>query len=253
MSFPATVVSAADLCPGMRRLVLHVPGLDADLPYADHYVKLEFPAQAEPAEDRPALRSYTVRGWDPAARELTLDFVVHGAEGLAGPWARDARPGDPICLRGPGGKWAPDTGAADVLLVGDEAAAPAIARALELAPAGARVRVFVEVADADHQIPLPATDAEVSWVHRGDAAPGVPLLRAVQAYAVPTDHEHFSAFVHGNADMIKDVRRWLFVEHGVPKDRVSISGYWRHGLTDEQWRAQKKEFNARMEAEEQGA
>ena len=49
--------------------------------------------------------------------------------------------------------------------------------------------------------------------------------------------------------MVRDLRRHLFVERGVPREAVSISGYWRRGMTDEQWRATKKEFNAQMEAD----
>lgn len=238
----ATVVSATDLCAGMRRVVLHVPGLEPELPHADHYVKLVF---------GDLQRTYTIRAWDAAAHEMTLDFVVHGDEGLAGPWARDARPGDRIELRGPGGKWAPPATATRVLLVGDEAAAPAICRALELAPPAADVQAFIEVADPAHEMPVPDTGARVTWVHRGDNVPGMALCHAVRAYALPQDTDTFSAFVHGNADMIKDVRRWLFGEHGVPKERVSISGYWRFGMDDEAWRASKKQFNAELEAAEQ--
>ncbi|GAA3150084.1 hypothetical protein GCM10020001_087120 [Nonomuraea salmonea] len=51
----------------------------------------------------PRLRTYTVRAWDPDALELTLDFVVHGDEGLAGPWAAQAAPGDELIMLGPGG------------------------------------------------------------------------------------------------------------------------------------------------------
>ncbi|GAB3710794.1 siderophore-interacting protein [Mariniluteicoccus flavus] len=241
-----TVVAAGDLCPGMRRLVLHVPDLDPDLPHSDHYVKLVF---------GDCTRTYTIRAWDAATHEMTLDFVVHGDEGLAGPWARDAEPGATIELRGPGGKWAPEPGLSHLLLVGDESAIPAIARALELVDPTTSAAVFLEVDDAEHRVPLPATHADVTWVHRRDhgltAAPGMALAHAAQAYAdFPDDWQRFGAFVHGNADMIKDVRRWLFVDHGVPKERVSISGYWRYGLSDEAWRATKKEFNAQMEAEE---
>lgn len=237
----ATVVEAGDLCEGMRRVVLHVPGLDADLPHADHYVKLVF---------GDVLRTYTIRAWDPSTHRMTLDLVVHGDAGVAGPWARDVEPGATIDLRGPGGAWGPQPDDTHLLLVGDEAAAPAIARAMELAPEGCDVEVFVEVADAAHEIPLPETGARVTWVQRGDNVPGMALAHEARAYALPDDTSGFRAFVHGNADMIKDVRHWLFVELGLPKDRVSVSGYWRHGMSDEQWRATKKEFTAQLEAEE---
>ncbi|WRL65744.1 siderophore-interacting protein [Blastococcus brunescens] len=52
-------------------------------------------------------RTYTVRAWDAETGELTIDFVHHGDEGLAGPWAAAAQPGDVIQLMGPGGAYAP--------------------------------------------------------------------------------------------------------------------------------------------------
>lgn len=60
------------------------------------------------------------------------------------------------------------------------------------------------------------------------------------------------AFVHGNAEMIKDLRRFLLVEQGLPRDRVSISGYWRTGQKEDAWQAGKGDFVAQMEREEDG-
>ena len=88
---------------------------------------------------------------------MAIDFVVHGDAGLAGPWAATAEAGDSIGFFGPGGAYAPDPAAPAHLLVGDEAALPAVAAALEALPQDAAADVYVEVADADHQIPL-ATD-----------------------------------------------------------------------------------------------
>ena len=47
-----------------------------------------------PREQWPFTRTYTVRWVDPVAQELAIDFVIHGDEGLAGPWAASAQPGD---------------------------------------------------------------------------------------------------------------------------------------------------------------
>ena len=46
-----------------------------------------------PPEQQPVLRTYTVRRVDPQAREILVDFVVHGDEGIAGPWAASVEPG----------------------------------------------------------------------------------------------------------------------------------------------------------------
>src|SRR3954466_93637 len=108
----------------MIRVVLGGEGL-AGFPagaFTDHYVKLLFPpagatygapfdveqVRAElPAEQWPMTRTYTVRAWDAGAGELTIDFVWHGDEGVAGPWAATAAPGDRIQFFGPGGGYAP--------------------------------------------------------------------------------------------------------------------------------------------------
>ena len=143
----AQVMSTQQLTPSLVRVVLGGDGLrDFAMPATtDAYVNLAFPpadapyaAPFDPAEVReahprelwPARRRYTVRSWDPSARELTLDFVVHGDVGVAGAWASSARPGDLLVLEGPSGGYHPDPEADWHLMVGDESALPAIAASL---------------------------------------------------------------------------------------------------------------------------
>src|SRR5919198_2097459 len=113
------------LTPHMIRVVAGGPDLAAfpDTPYTDRYVKLLFPRdgvsypepfdadtiRAEmPREHWPITRTYTLRAFDVARQLITIDFVYHGDEGFAGPWAASARPGDVLRLLGPGGAYAPD-------------------------------------------------------------------------------------------------------------------------------------------------
>ncbi|GAA3429198.1 siderophore-interacting protein [Streptosporangium sandarakinum] len=260
------VVRVERLTPHMIRVVLGGDGLAGFEAgeFTDHYVKLLFPpagvAYPEPfdlaavqrdlpREQWPTTRTYTVRAWDPVARELTLDFVHHGDSGLAGPWAARVRPGDEIHFLGPGGAYAPDPEAGWHLMAGDESALPAIAAALERLPATARAHVFLEVAGPEEEQPLnhPA-DAEIVWLHRGDAPVGEALVAAVRALDFPEGEPH--VFVHGEAGFVRDLRRHLRAERGLPLSRLSISGYWRAGRDDESWRATKKEWNRRIEEEE---
>ncbi|MEV4469663.1 siderophore-interacting protein [Nonomuraea salmonea] len=233
----------------------------------DHYVKLVFPyedvdyprpfsmktcRETMPRAHWPRLRTYTVRAWDPDALELTLDFVVHGDEGLAGPWAAQAAPGDELIMLGPGGGYAPDPDAAWHLLVGDESALPAIAAALEALPEGAPAHVFVEVDAPEDELKLEtAADAHITWLYRGGRPVGEPLVAAVRALEFPGGDVH--AFVHGEAGFVKELRRFLRLERGVGLDRLSISGYWRLGVDDEAWRAVKSDWNRQVEAEEAAA
>ncbi|MFJ9942393.1 siderophore-interacting protein [Streptomyces erythrochromogenes] len=263
----AVVVRTERLSPHMVRLVLGGEGL-ADFgagEYTDHYVKLLFapegvtyPAPWDlerirgdfPRAQWPRQRAYTVRHWDPVHLELTLDFVVHGDEGLAGPWAARAQPGELVRFLGPGGAYAPDPAAGWHLLIGDESALPAIAAAMERMPLGARVHAIVEIDGPADELKIATPDGITPlWLHRGDRPVGEAIVETVQAMEFPSTDVH--AFVHGEAGFVKDLRRHLRLERGIPRERLSISGYWRLGETDEGWRAIKRDWNATVEQEQE--
>ncbi|HEY5820918.1 MAG TPA: siderophore-interacting protein [Propionibacteriaceae bacterium] len=265
----AVVVRTERLTPAMIRVVFTGTDLAgmSELEYTDHYIKILFPPAGadytwpfdpdairltHPPELWSVTRTYTVRSYDAATNELAVDFVVHGDEGLAGPWAASAEPGAEIGFFGPGGGYAPDPQAHAHLLIGDEAAIPAIAAALERVPADVPAQVFLEVGSvSDHQA-LPESEAtNVTWVHRGGKPYGLALAEAVRG-ADLTEGD-VQVFVHGNADMVRDLRRFFFVERRCDRERVSISGYWRTGHTEDRWQSSKRDFNEQMEAEEQVA
>src|SRR5699024_9605660 len=81
-------------------------------------------------DELPLRCTYTVHSVDHASKTLKMDFVIHGADGLAGPWAEHAKVGDLLQFSGPGGKYRPDPEADWHLLAGDEAAIPAIGAVL---------------------------------------------------------------------------------------------------------------------------
>ncbi|ROR97091.1 NADPH-dependent ferric siderophore reductase [Salana multivorans] len=284
----AQVVEKSWVSPHLVRLVLAAPGGGplSELPgneFADAYVKVVLPPRgvtlpwpydaAElretlPPEQWPVMRTYTIRSFDGV--HLTLDFVVHGDEGIAGPWARDVEPfgeGSLVQLRGPGGAYSPDLDADHHLLVGDASALPAIAVALERLPSGASADVVVEVEDAADEIELPTlASATVRWVHAACSSlpPGEEIVAVVRSLRLPgsgDDDEGATAasgldvhaFVHGEAGWVKELRSHLRFERGVPRERLSISGYWRRGVDDEQWRESKREWNAQVEATELAA
>jgi NADPH-dependent ferric siderophore reductase len=250
----------------MHRVVLGGEGL-ADFAAdtcSDHYVKLLFPAggatypepfdmerirEEFPREQWPVTRTYTVRHWDAEHRELTLDFVIHGDEGLAGPWAASVQPGETVRFNGPGGAYTPDPTADWHLFAGDESALPAIARSLEVLPDGATAYAFIEVSGPEEEQKIDS-DVEVVWLHRGDRPVGEALTEAVRALDFPEGRVH--AFVHGEAHCVKQLRHLLRVEREIAREDLSISGYWRLGHNEDGWQASKRDWNARIEAEQEG-
>lgn len=232
------------------KLVFAPPGVSYPEPFDVDAVRREFPR-----EQWPHTRTYTVRSLDRAAGELTIDFVYHGESGLAGPWAANARPGDPLRLLGPGGAYAPSPAADWHLLVGDETAVPAIAAALERMPPGAVVHAFVQAENEADRLELrTAADLRLTWLYREDVAPDRvdgQLLDAVSGLTFPPGAVH--AFVHGEAAAVKLLRRHLLDERGVPRDALSVSGYWRRGRDEDGFRRDKAAERAAAEAARAGA
>jgi NADPH-dependent ferric siderophore reductase len=265
------VVRSEQLTPHLIRVVLGGTGFDNFIPndFTDAYVKIVFvddgvdvralpqPLTLDsfkdlPAEQRPTVRTYTVRRVDTVRREITIDFVVHGEHGVAGPWAESATPGQPAYLTSPNGAYAPDPAADWYLLAGDEAAVPAIGAALEALPDNAIGKVFIEVAGPEDKITLRApAGVEVRWIYRGGradlvsedlAGDNAPLIAAVkEATWLPGQVQ---VFIHGEAQTVMhNLRPYIRKERGVDaKWANSISGYWRRGRTEETFRQWKREL-----------
>jgi NADPH-dependent ferric siderophore reductase len=261
------VVRTEQLTPHLVRVHLGGEGTRALLEQAvpkrlastDAYVKLMLPQRgsgvtppfdlpalraALPPEALPAVRTYTLRHADPAAGTCAIDFVVHGDEGLAGPWAASAQPGDLVAASGPGGLYRPsaDEGVARVLL-GDDSAVPAIAAALAAMPAGATGVALVEVDGPADELPLahPA-GVELRWIHRSrvpGAVPGALLVEAARALARP-DGE-VEVFAHGERGAMKELRALLQDGWGIDRRALSLSAYWALGRAEDRFQAEKRE------------
>ncbi|MGZ8648659.1 MAG: siderophore-interacting protein, partial [Solirubrobacteraceae bacterium] len=201
------VETVEPLTPRLIRIVFGGEGLAgfAAGEFTDHSAKLQVPPQGadyaapfdveeiratRPREQWPRTRTYTVAGWDPDGLRLTIDFVVHGDAGVAGPWAAAAQPGDTLQLQGPGpgGAYAPDPDADWHLMVGDPSVVPAIAASLARIPAGRPVHVLLQVDGPEDELPLASPgDLHVTWLHGGDDE---SLADALRAHEFPAGAVH---------------------------------------------------------------
>ena len=237
------------LTPHMVRVHLGGPAFDAfidgaapeKLAATDKYVKLNF---APDPDARPIRRTYTVRSIDTAARTIAIDFVVHGDVGLAGPWAEYAAPGDTLTLAGPGGGYAPsDDPATGHVLLGDDAALPAIAAGLEALPAAATGVALIEVAGPADEQPLAVpAGVDLRWLHRDatGAEPGTLLTEAVRGLSRPS-RASIGVFAHGERAAMKAIRRILQDDWGLEKHDMSLSAYWALGREEDAFQAEKRE------------
>jgi NADPH-dependent ferric siderophore reductase len=242
---PITVESTNRLTPHMTRITFTGEGLSTLQTWPDQQLKLLFPPpnrplvlpqaeakgdgmgwykayQAMPEEDRPTMRSFTVRSLE--NDRLVVDFVLHDQGGPAATWAKTAQPGDTLARYGPSEVYRQELALdADwVLLAGDETALPAVGTLLPLPNATA----LVEIASEEEEQPLPG----VTWLHRNGARHGQRLIEAVEGLQVPEGSVF--AWLAGEASMVRTMRRTL-VAKGVSKKAIEFTGYWRARLSQD--------------------
>ncbi|WP_219818431.1 siderophore-interacting protein [Clavibacter michiganensis] len=270
--FETAVVRAARVSPAFVRVTLTGPTLDLFAPWGlDQRIKLVLPrpdgagggwagplagnvdglavedwrhrVAGMPAAERHPLRTYTPRAVRPEAAEVDVDLLIHEPAGPASAWALAARPGSRLLVSGPdvragdrrhGIQWRPDLPPGRVLLVGDEAAVPAIAgilRTLDPAACG------VALVEADAPDAWPPVDArpdgvEVRAVRRIPGRPAAALGEALAAWAAEhaaaavADGPRFAAWIATESAAVAGLRAAVVV-HGVDPARVQAQGYWR--------------------------
>jgi NADPH-dependent ferric siderophore reductase len=255
--FHPRVVATRRLSPTLVRVVLGCDELSAVVSGGrDQRFKLFLP---QPGQDAPVLpevldldwyprwraldpavrgimRTYTIRAVRREPPEIDVDFALHGDLGPASRWARRAAPGDTVSILAPvvhdngGVEFQLPQDARWALLAADETALPAVAGILESLPAGLPVRVWIEVAHPDDRVDLPTrADAEIAWLVR----PCSPVTESVAAAELPGPDGAGYAWIAGEASSVRALRRHLVGERGLDRRRVSFTGYWRRGTTED--------------------
>ncbi|HEY0932727.1 MAG TPA: siderophore-interacting protein [Trebonia sp.] len=239
----AEVVSVAKISPRLVSVLVTGDDLDgfADAAPTSH-LKVFLPAdgQDEPSlpqytpdgvvyDDEgppPVVRTYTPRGYDPVARALEIQFLLHG-EGPASAWAQRAKPGDKLAVAGPGGRFSLEPSADHWWLAADESAIPAVATLLKALPETTAAEVHLEVDGPDDEIELPGpAKTEITWHHRQPGAYGQELAAAARAATIP---DGARVWVACESAAMRDIRRYFTRERVIPADRLVTRGYWRAG------------------------
>ncbi|TQK18540.1 NADPH-dependent ferric siderophore reductase [Microbacterium sp. SLBN-154] len=207
----------------------------------DDHVRIFFP-DGDPRTDEELAaapsREYTPARW--GADWLDLEFVLHGdplegPAGAASTWAATAPTGALAGIRGPRGSKIVDGRPDFWLLAGDETAMPAMRRFAGIMDDQARGRIFVEVADAAHELPIDApAGVAVEQVHRGTTAPGSALAARLSALGgEERPAGSILGFIAAEQSIVKPGRELLLERWGVPADQTVIKGYWKRGETSE--------------------
>lgn len=291
------VVSVERLSPAFVRVELGGSALadfGVDGPLWDQRIKLIFPDPEtgaitsvegadeswlatwldRPASERGHMRTYTVREVRGSGAETTLvvDIVVHLDAGATGPgslWAAAASTGDRLVLLAPrrgypfgGIEFVPPAGA-ELLLVADETAVPAVCAILAQLPADATGAAFLEVPESADVLPvLGPQGVAVNWLPRDGALLGERLHSAVvdhlglpggvisidpdavdpELWETPTYSSSGEplaeapasidryAWIAGESKVVTGLRRHLVRDLGIDRAQVAFMGYWRRGV-----------------------
>jgi NADPH-dependent ferric siderophore reductase len=208
------------LSPHFRRVTFTGDALHdfVSLSFDDHVKVFVTPAEGGEV----ARRDYTPRHYDNAARELVIEFALHG-EGPAAEWAAQASPGQTLAIAGPKGSFVIPLDYDWHLFVGDETALPAIARRLEQLPAGTRAIALLQVKDAaDRREFTTAASVDVRWL-----GTDAELLAAVRSLALPEGEGY--AWCAGEAAAMASLRRVLVDEKGHSREAIRAAAYWKRG------------------------
>jgi NADPH-dependent ferric siderophore reductase len=209
-----TVKTVESLTPHFRRITF------TDESLAD-FVSASFDDHIKVFVDD-ARRDYTPRSFDNAARELVIEFALHG-DGPAADWAAHAEPGATLAIGGPKGSLIVPVDYDWHLLAGDETAFPAVARRLEELPANARAIAILKAGDAaDRRAFKTSAKVDITWVATDDA-----LLAAVRALALPEGEGY--AWCAGEASCMAALRHELVEVKGQPGEAIRAAAYWKRG------------------------
>jgi NADPH-dependent ferric siderophore reductase len=99
-------------------------------------------------------------------------------------------------------------------------------------PARSHAIVIAEVAEAAEEHRFESTArVETTWLHRGAAEPGTTdlLRKAVADMPIPSGSGY--AWVAGESETARAIRRLLVDERGLAKERIKAAGYWRRGVS----------------------
>ena len=237
-----TVTARERRTPNLMSITLEGKAL-ADFPtgHEGGYIKLVFlPPEGAAVGTRPVVRSYTVRRFDPDARQLEIWMVAHGDTGPAARWANRVEVGETVLITGPGACKRPNAEADWFLLAGDMSALPAISVNLSQLPDDARGHCVLEVIDEDDRMELERPPGvELSWVVNPKPERRSTLLLETVT-AIPWRDGRAAVWVAGEFDASRGLRQYFRHEREVPRDDLYVSCYWKIGETDEGMKQAKK-------------
>ncbi len=240
------VTHTETITPNMQRLTLQGETLSqfpADC--EGGYIKLLFnnaggtELQPLSEENRPLMRTYTIRRFYPATSSIEVDFVRHETEdlqsGFAARWAIAAQKGDTINIFGPGTISNLNTDADWFFLAADMTALPALSAKIRTLPKEAKGYAVISVISVADIQPLYApVGMELIWLTEGQSlAEAVRELEWLEGEA--------AVWCACEFDLMRALRQYFRNEKEVERENIYISSYWKQGVSEDGHKVIKRE------------
>ncbi|WP_198672196.1 siderophore-interacting protein [Pseudogemmobacter bohemicus] len=203
-------------------------------------------AVEEPAGQRPVVRVYTIRSFDPVTSQVEIDFVIHEDDSPAMRWLRAAKPGTVLPMIGPRQHFIPlPSGDKRAAIFADETAIPAVYAILKAWPAGLQGEAWIETPDhaAFEELPRPEGVRLHLLLRPAGVAPGSGKYLIGAAKALP-DPAGWTVWAAGERVEMRDLRNHLRGA-GVARADLQVLGYWKKGMSSSDLdRARLAEYEA---------
>jgi len=243
IDFPLIVTRRIPLSPGMVQVSL-MPQGDRRLRgsgFSDEYLRLRL-------RDGDAPATVSLRRMDPASGAVDIGIVTR-VRGRLSHWAQAVQPGARVMAGAPAGLYTPSPAQHWQVLAADAAGLPALARILEDSPPATQTRVFIEVAERSHILPLPAHPrSRVTWLIGGNGCSPGKLADVLLALPLPPGDGF--VWVAGEQKAVRAIRRHLRGMPGLPASHSACVAYWidRAEAWQAAYRALEAPLLARMQA-----
>ncbi|MCG9677518.1 siderophore-interacting protein [Vibrio sp. Isolate24] len=232
------VQSTESVTPNMQRITLQGSGL-ADFPNECEggYIKLLFNQEGSTdlsqltETERPVMRTYTIRQFDPKACAIEVDFVRHITQdlqcGFAARWAMGAKVGDTISIAGPGSISTMNLQADWFFMVADMTALPALSVKVRSLPEQAKGYAVIQVESEEDIQPVDAPkNVEVIWLNASQSlVDQVRKLTWLEGMA--------SIWCACEFDSMRQLRQYFRNEKEVGRENIYISSYWKQGVSED--------------------
>lgn len=246
--FLVSVKHVIDITPALRRICFTSPLL-ADYPDVSGgaHIKIMMPhgEQTVPVlptltdkgprwlvpEDKPLIRTFSVRAFRRNACEIDIDFALHADSGPATRFAQQAQEGDVLAISGPGGPHPMLQPARHYYMAGDLTALPAISAMIEDMPADSdgHIALLVPTSDAIQDLPVP-DKVTLTWVI-GNSADSDKLTVPFLQRGMENINSYF--WFGGEENIVVPLRN--HVRRNMEVDRTAIYAvpYWRDGKDED--------------------